>query len=202
MLISNFSFSQNQKINNDGIKYFDENYNPISKTEYEKGKEDNVLLGIQGDSINHKILSIREKQGKVENKKILDSLLNSVTNRKINSRKTIVIIYYPGKDPCNSSSSETKSSIKARYKELEQKIIKITKTKPICIYKDKEGIEKYDGIMTWHKDPDKTIERSFFKYHYPCGSFVVISGKGEFISYFGEYPNEFVWKAAEMLSGK
>ncbi|PWH82780.1 hypothetical protein DIS18_11150 [Algibacter marinivivus] len=199
-LISSFLFSQNQKMENN-IKYFDENYNPILKTEYENRKWENGLLSIQGDSINHKILSVRENRGTIENKKKLDSLLTSIINKKIDSSKTIVIIYYPGKDLCNSSGSASKSYIKSWFKRLEKKLYKITQTKPIYIYKDKEGLEKYgNGVMNWYKDPNEIIEKLFFKYHYPCSSFVTISKKGDFISYFGEFSKEYVWKSAEILT--
>ena len=43
------------------------------------------------------------------------------------------------------------------------------------------------------------IEQLFFKHHYPCSSFVVISSKGDYISYFGEFPKEFVWEAVQIL---
>ncbi len=56
--------------------------------------------------------------------------------------------------------------------------------------------------MTWYKDPYGTIERLFFKYHYPCSSFVVLSKEGEFISYFGEFSKEYVCKVAEILTKK
>ena len=59
-------------------------------------------------------------------------------------------------------------------------------TKPIYIYKNKSGLKKSREI-SWHQDPIATIEKLFFKEHYPCGSFVVISKDGDFISYFGEY---------------
>lgn len=36
----------------------------------------------------------------------------------------MVIIYYPGKDPCNSSGSATKSYIRAWNEELEKNYIK------------------------------------------------------------------------------
>jgi hypothetical protein len=202
ILIASFSFSQNKKIDENGLKYFDENYNPISKSKFEERLLKKRLLAIQGDSINHKILSERIFQGIIENKKTLDSLLSSTINDKIDSSKTIVIFYYPGKDPCNSSGSATKSYRKSWNEELERKLNKITQTRPIYIYKDKDGIEKYDGIMTWYKDPYGTIERLFFKYHYPCESFVVISKEGEFISYFGEFSKETVWKVAKILTRK
>ena len=202
ILIASFSFSQNHQIDSDAIKYFDENYNSISKSQYKKRQLKKRLLSIQGDSINHKILSERTYQGKLNNKKSLDSLLSSTISNKIDSSKTVVIIYYPGKDPCNSNGSATKSSRKAWNEELEKKLFKITQTKPIYIYKDLDGQEKYDGIMTWYKDPYGTIERLFFKYHYPCESFVVISKEGEFVSYFGEFSKEYVWKAAEIVTKK
>ena len=54
--------------------------------------------------------------------------------------------------------------------------------------------------MDWYKDPYHIIEKLFFKYHYPCSSFVVISKTGEFSSYFGEISKENVWEAAEKMT--
>lgn len=203
LLISFNTYSQKkaEQVN----KYFDKDYNQINEKKFEKIKNENRLLrSIQGNSINHKILSNRENFATLQNKHILDSLLTSATNKKVDSSKTMVIIFYPGKTPCNSSGTVTKGNRKAWHRKLERKIFKITQTKPIYIYKDKEGIEKYDGIMTWYKDPNKTIQKLFFNSNsrYQCGSFVVISKKGEFISHFNEYPRYYVWKAAEILTKK
>ena len=192
------SFSQNKNMDNDDFKYFDENYNPISKTEYDSRKWKNRLLSIQGDSINHKILSVREKQGALQNRKYLDSLLTLSSNRKIDSTKPLVILYYPGKDPCNSSGTATRRTKKSWYNKMEKEINKVRESNIIYIYKSKDGL--IDGFKEWIKDPEQTIERLFFKRHYPCSSFVVISGKGNFISYFGEFTKEYVWKAVEILT--
>jgi len=127
-------------------------------------------------------------------------LLSTTIGREIDPTKTITIIYYPGKDPCNSSGTATKNSRKIWYRELERKLRKITDTEPIYIYKDKEGIDKYPDTMDWYKDPYQIIEKLFFKYHYPCSSFVVISKTGEFSSYFGEVSKENVWEAAEKMT--
>ncbi len=203
VFISSFSFSQNQKIENDSINYFDENYNPISKTEFENRKWKNSLLSVQGDSINHKILSIRENQGTLQNRKYLDSILTLSTKKKIDSTKPLVIIYYPGKDPCNSSGSATRRTIKSWYSEMEKGINKIKKSNVIYVYKTEVGLYgKIDGFKDWIKDPDQTIEILFFKRHYPCSSFVVISEKNEFISYFGEFSKEYVWKAVEIMTNE
>ncbi|PHS07023.1 MAG: hypothetical protein COA88_09345 [Kordia sp.] len=201
ILISNFSYSQNLKIEKNTIKYFDENYKPISNTEFQIKKWKNSFLSIQGDSINHKILSIRETHGTIGNKKALDSLLTSATNKKIDSSKPIVIIYYPGKDPCNSSGSATRKRIRNWYNKMEKGINKIKESTIIYIYKGTDGLYgKNDGFKNWVKDPENNIERLFFNRHYPCSSFVIISEKSEFISFFGEFSKEKIWETTKMLS--
>jgi hypothetical protein len=181
-------------------RYFDENNVEISKSKFNRIRSTNKLLDIPGDSINHKKLTLREKRGKITNRALLESLLEKETNHRLDSNKPIVIIYYPGKDRCNSSGSATKESRKIWFGQLENGINQVAQTKPIYIYKDNDGLEKYDGILTWHKDPDGTIERLFFEYHYPCSSFVVISKDGNYISYFGEFGKQYVWEATQLMN--
>ena len=64
----------------------------------------------------------------------------------------------------------------------------------------KDGLEKYEGLLDWHKDPDGITEKLFFNYHYPCSSFVVISPNGNYLSYFGEFGKEYVWNAINIVS--
>lgn len=137
---------------------------------------------------------------KITNKPILTSLLEKELNHKIDSTKPIVIIYYPGKDPCNSGGSSTKKSRRLWYGQLEEGVYQIAQTKPIYIYKDSTGLEKYKGVLTWHKDPENTIEHLFFEHHYPCSSFVVISKNGDYISYFGEFGKDYVWEATQLMN--
>jgi hypothetical protein len=59
---------------------------------------------------------------------------------------------------------------------------------PLYIYKNPHGLEKYQGIQQWGADPDGLFEKQFFPFHYPCGSFVVISPKGKYRGILGEYP--------------
>ncbi|WP_299118949.1 hypothetical protein [uncultured Winogradskyella sp.] len=200
--ISSFSFSQNQKIDNDSIKYFDENYSPISKTEFESRKKQNRLLSIlQGDSINHKVLSLRENHGTLQNRRYLDSLLTLSTNKEIDSTKPLVIIYYPGKDSCNSSGTATRRTRRSWYNQMEKGINRIRASNIIYVYKESDGLfGGNDGFKEWIKDPEQTVERLFFNRRYNCSSFVVISDKSDFISYFGEFTKEYVWKAVEILT--
>ena len=181
-------------------KYFDENNIEISKSRFNQIRSTNKLLDIPGDSVNHKKLTLREKRGKITNRALLESLLEKETNQELDSNKPIVIIYYPGKDRCNSSGSATKESRKVWFGQLEDGINQIAQTKPIYIYKNNNGLSKYDGVLTWHKDPEGTIERLFFEYHYPCSSFVVISKDGNYISYFGEFGKQYVWEATQLMN--
>ena len=196
-LISSCSSS---KVGNANTKYFDENNVEISKSKFTRIRSTNKLLDIPGDSANHKKLTLREKSGEITNRVLLESLLEKETNQEIDSTKPIVIIYYPGKDPCNSSGSATKESRKVWFAQLEDGINQIAQTKPIYIYKNNDGLEKQDGGLTWHKDPEGTVERLFFEYHYPCSSFVVISKDGNYISYFGEFAKDYVWEATQRMN--
>jgi len=181
-------------------KYFNENNVKISKSKFRKIRATNRLLDIPGDSAHHRKLTLREKRGKITNRPLLEFLLESEINREIDSTKPIVIIFHPGKDACNSSGSASKERRKHWFDVLEDGVYQLSKTKPIYIYKEKEGLEKYHGILTWHKDPDKTIERLFFEHHYPCNSFVVISKDGDYISFFGEFGKKYVWGAIDFLT--
>lgn len=188
------------KTEKDKTKYFDENNIEISKSKFNRIRSTNKLLDIPGDSINHKKLTLREKRGKINDRKSLELLLEKSTNTELDSNKPIVIIYYPGKDPCNSSGTTKTEWIKSWYKQLEDGLNQIAEVKPLYIFKDNDGLEKYNGILNWKKDPEKTIERLFFEHHYPCSSFVVISKNGDYISYFGEFGIEYVWEATQLMN--
>ena len=201
ILISNFSYLQNQNSEKNVIKYFDQNYHPLTQKECENIRRTNKFLDIEGDSINHKVLLVREEQGTIQNKETLDLLLSSATNNKIDSSKPIVIIYYPGKDWCNSSGSATRRTVRKSFNEMEKGINKIKESTIIYIYKDTVGLYgKNDGFKEWIQDPGNHIERLFFQHFYSCSSFVVISEKGDYISYFGEFSKVLVLKAAEILN--
>lgn len=188
------------KIGNDKIKYFDENNIEISKSKFNRIRSTIKLLDIKGDSINHKKLTLREKRGKINDKKSFELLLEKELKLELDSNKPIVIIYYPGKDPCNSSGTSDKQWIESWYGQLEDGLNQVAQIKPIYIYKDNDGLKKYDGILEWKKDPEGIVERLFFEHHYPCSSFVAISKNGEYISYFGEFGKEYVWEATQLMN--
>ncbi len=188
------------KTGNNKTRYFDENNLEISKSEFNRIRSTNKLLDIPGDSANDKKLTLREKRGKINDRNSLELLLENATSLELDSKKPIVIIYYPGKDPWNSSGTTNKEWIKSWYGQLEEGLSQMAGIKPLYIFKDNEGLKKYDGILNWNKDPEGTIERLFFDHHYPCSSFVVISKDGDYVSYFGEFGKEYVWEATEIMN--
>ena len=196
--LSGYSFAQNH---NKQTKYFDEHYNPITKSEFEKRNSKNEFLVMEGDSVNHKILLIREAHGFVENRKNLYSILSKASGKRIDSIKPLVVIYYPGKDQYNSGGSMTRESTREWYNDLEKGVNKIRTSNIVYVYKNKEGLfGRNDGYKAWIQDPKQIFGTLFFKKYYSGSSFVVISEKGQFISYFGEFPKAFVWKALKSLS--
>lgn len=188
------------KTGKEKIRYFDENNIEISKSKFNRIRSTNRLLAIPGDSINHKKLTLREKRGKINDRKSLELILEKATNLELNSDKPIVIIYYSGKDLCNSSGTTNTEWIKSWYGQLEEGLNQVAEVKPIYIFKDYNGLEKYNGILSWKKDPEKIIEKLFFEHHYPCSSFVVISKNGDYISYFGEFDKESIWVVTKIMN--
>jgi hypothetical protein len=182
-----------------GIKYFDENNIEISKSKFKKIRSTNRLLDIPGDSINHKKLIEREKQGQIKNRDILISLLEMELNKKIDTTKPVVIIYYPGMDPCNLSSYYDIDLAKIRQDNFELRLNNLANVEPIYIYKDNEGLKNKYGYEKWHKDPENVVEQLFFRYHYPCQSFVVISKNGKYRSYFGEYGVDYLLAVVQYM---
>lgn len=194
-----FCVCATSQTNSNETRYFDENNVEISELAFNKRLDTRQVFSIPGDSTNHKKLIEREKHGKISNRAGFKSLLEQATNSELDSNKPLVIIYYPGKDRCNSGDSVLTASRKFWFEDLEAGLKQIAKTAPIYIYKNNKGLKKYDGFITWYKDPEGMVEKLFFKHHYPCSSFVVISKEGKFISYFGEYSKELVWKATQKL---
>lgn len=182
------------------ITYLDSQNREISKSKFQQRKSSHEFLSVQIDSLNQRKLTEKTKTGEIDNLNTYRSLISNISSEDIDVSKPLVIIYYPGKDPCNSSGSATGASLKTWYDNLENGLRQLNANAPVYLYKEKEGLEKYEGLMDWHKDPDGLTEKLFFEYHYPCASFVVISPNGEYVSYFGEFGKTFVWNAVNLIS--
>ncbi len=153
----------------------------------------NPINIMTSDSLRIQKLTETNQKGKLEHKDVLIAHLEQLTGKDIDGKKPIIIIYHPGKDPCNSSGSATTTIMKAWTDELEKGTRRIAKTVPIYISKVPEELMERDKVRNWYEDKDQVIEKQFFNYHYPCYSYVIISTNGRYYSQFGEFGKESVW---------
>ncbi|MCF1191198.1 hypothetical protein LRR18_06330 [Mangrovimonas sp. AS39] len=134
------------------------------------------------------------------NRSIIDSVLQQNGNIRIDSHKPLVIIYYPGKDKCNSSGTSTRQSTEVWYNQMEIGINKIKPSNILYVYKDSTGLfQRNDGFKDWKKDPNEIIEKTFFKEHPPCSGYVLVSDTGRYISCLAEFDKKFLWQRLEQL---
>ena len=112
--------------------------------------------------------------------------LREIEGRELPAEAIIVLNYYPGKDPCNASGTATRQDLSISYKNYQKRLKKEGDVRQYNIYRDDEGLKRYSLGRKWHKDKDGLVEQTFFAYHYPCGSYVVIDPAGNYRSYFGE----------------
>jgi len=103
--------------------------------------------------------------------------------------RPLVVIFYPGKDECNSSASTSDPKLLRSNHEAVLRFAKKFKTAaPVYLYQQAHGLEKYVGIHSWIPDPEGVFATHFFQFPYPCKSFVVISPKGNYRAILGEFP--------------
>lgn len=195
-----FAVSAQNYSNSKDFKYYDEDQNQISKVLFKKKMKTKKYFAISGEDYNLKVLIKRKNSGMIEDYSAMLDTLNTGLEIRLDRSKLLTIIYYPGKDGCNSSGTATKGSYRTHYNRMEKGIAKIHKNQILFIYKDSTGLgDRVVGGKTWYPDTEKIFERRFFRHPYPCGSFVMIHPSGNFISYFGEYSSQGVITAAEEL---
>lgn len=172
--------------------FFDENNNVISKEEFRNRKIKNEEFKVYNDSLKTaKIVSNRSEMGEIDSEKLINDL-NKLLNLEINKDKPTIIIFYPGKDRCNSSGTTTDKILFLAFKEREEKVNKIRSSNFIYVYKNTKGIKAIKTIA-WRKDPKNIIENTFFNYHYPCSSYAILY-KNKYIDHLGEFSDEFILK--------
>jgi len=194
LLIFSSIFCQNQDSN---IEYFDDDGKKITKNEYVEKIKSRLFTTIVTDTTKNVYLVKRIQAGEITNKKIFDSLIKKEFAKKYDPNLPTVIVYYPGKDNCNSANNGSNwNPIKNRYyNELEKGLRKRGKYNIFYVYKSKKGLKDGNkGYKKWHSDPENIFEKLFFRYHYPCNSYVIIKPNGKYISILGESGKETVWK--------
>lgn len=171
----------------------------ITQEAFEEKITNGPYFGVPGSTSNEKLIIHRMPFGKVE-----PDLFYRILGKEesLKEGKSLVVIFYPGKDECNSTGLQANdvSHFKKSYEYLVSGTAKRNGTEPVYIYKNPHGLEKYKRIMEWIPDPEVTFEKNFFKYPYPCRSFVVIHPSGEYRAIFGEFPDSQIILALKILN--
>lgn len=184
VLISQFTILFSQKT------YFDEDDKIIS----EKGFNDRVIsyptLKVCNDSLQKcKIIPTRGEEGTIETDQLFSDLEKSL-KIKIDTAKPTIITFHPGKDRCNSGGTSTAHSEFLWHKGKEELSNQVKQSNFFYIYKDKTNLKSIKKLH-WYKDPKNIVENTFFQYHYPCSSYVIIYNN-KYLSYFGEFSQDQV----------
>jgi hypothetical protein len=169
-----------------GQTYYNESGKRITLEDYEDKILNGPYFGVPGEEVGVMKLVHRMPVGLVDAKVIYQKL---GLEAEFRAGKPLIVIYYPGKDECNSTGlGNTPETLLKNVKAVARNAEKHNAVSPLYIYKIPHGLEKYQGIQQWTADPEGLFEKEFFKYPYPCGSFVVISPKGNYRGILGGYP--------------
>ncbi|WP_167597590.1 hypothetical protein [Leeuwenhoekiella sp. ZYFB001] len=179
-------------------KYMDYNNQLISERDLEQHYKGRNYFAIETTIPNVTKLILRTQEDTLQQVENLYAHLEEITGQTLERDKMIAIIYYPGLDTCNDRGSINFGTRKLWYKEMERKLNRIADINTVYIYKNDEGLKKWRKA-NWTEDKNQIIERLFFKYHYPCGSFTVVHPSGHYKSGLGEYSKSWVWKLTEDL---
>ena len=189
LLLCLFIFSS-QLIHSQKKKYYlDEYSNKITKHDF-KGYHDRLkYLQLNFENDTARICKVERRELKAKLSKVKYDLLLNYLGKKdskiINTTKTIVINYYPGKDQCNSTGNNY--YLMNLYKDYLKEVDMLEDVNQYFFYKSVDGLEFFRDSFNWLADDEKTIEQLFFPLHYPCFSYVIIYPKGEYYLYKGEY---------------
>jgi hypothetical protein len=166
--------------------YFNESGKRIVYSEYEDKILNGPYFGVPGEKDGDMKLVHRMPVGLVDAKTIYQKL---GLEAEFTAGKPLIVIYYPGKDECNSTGPGNSTDYLAKnVKTVARYAEKHDALPPLYVYKNPHGLEKYRGIQEWSADPDGLFEKQFFPFPYPCGSFVVISPNGNYRGILGDYP--------------
>ncbi|MBN3583736.1 hypothetical protein JYB64_15150 [Algoriphagus aestuarii] len=180
-------------------RYRDEMGRSVSKDEFQNKILNGPYFGVPSEDPEVMRLIHRMPFGKVEPEIFYDKLGKT---QDLKEGKSLIVVYYPGKDECNSTGDHANDTryFQKSHDYLLKTAEKRNAAEPAYIFKNSHGLEKYQGIMTWLPDPDGIFEGQFFKFPYPCRSFVVIHPTGEYRAILGEFPNNQIDQALKTLN--
>lgn len=180
--------------------YKDHTNQEISDIDFRSMLRTAKYLEIPSEDPNTRKLISRALEGSVKTRRPIDSLIELSTRRDIDPKKPLVVIYWPGSDRCNATALEERKPL--IFQEMKRGIIGITGEAPLFLYSQPSGLSEFSENIDWQKDPGGLFEKIFFKHHYPCWSFVVISPSGEFAGILGEFKQATLFGITRHFSEK
>ena len=166
--------------------YFDERGKRILYPEYEEKILNGPYFGVPGKQAGEMRLLHRMPVGITDARQFYEKLEKM---EAFNVGQPLVVIFYPGKDECNSArSTSDPKTLKSGHLAVLRYVKKHGAAAPVYLYHQPHGLEKYEGIQEWIPDPEGIFSQHFFSFPYPCRSFVVISPKGNYRAILGEFP--------------
>lgn len=166
--------------------YFNESGRRILYNEYEDKILSGPYFGVPAESPGDMRLVHRMPVGLTNARQFYEKLglLDAFA-----AGKPLVVIFYPGKDECNSAASTSEPKLlRSNHQALLKYAEKFGAAGPVYLYRYSQGLEKYAGIHDWTPDPEGIFAKHFFTFPYPCKSFVVISPQGNYRAILGEFP--------------
>jgi len=203
LLLCTFSaFAQKKK-----VYFYDENDAPTSKNAFWKDKNDRgkLHLKLDLDSATVHVKVKRENRGTipVDELTLIRHDLTTTSGKAVDLNNIIVVDYYPGDDACNAvSTPEQTKFIKEDRKKYLVNLHQLAPVAQFDIYNPNEKGKGLKGLPAGNPDLNDRIRKTFFKYHYPCGSVVIIRPDGQYIAYYGEYSKEQVLGYVKELNSK
>lgn len=166
--------------------YFDERGKRILYPEYEEKILNGPYFGVPGKQSGDMRLVHRMPAGLTDARLFYEKLGKMDA---FQAGQPLVVIFYPGKDECNSArSTSDPKTLKSDNLTVLKYVKKHGATAPVYLYQQPHGLEKYEGIQEWIPDPEGVFSQNFFSFPYPCRSFVVISPRGNYRAILGEFP--------------
>lgn len=164
---------------------------------YNQTRENRYLYRINDSLSELRLVKGWGERGEIDYQNFIRTL-NEDLNLQLDDSKSLIVKFYAGVDGCSLTGTARIDLKRHWYKSLERKANKITATNFLYVYKTTKGLITKD-VLDWHKDPNKIMEKNFFKHHYPCGSHVILSPKNKFISLFGEMGKGGILKVLKKL---
>jgi len=166
--------------------YFDERGKRILYPEYEEKILNGPYFGVPGKQSGDMRLVHRMPVG-LTNARLFYEKLGMLA--AFQAGKPLVVIFYPGKDECNSArGTSDPKTLSSDHAAVLRYVKKHDAAAPVYLYQQPHGLEKYEGIHSWEPDPEGVFAQQFFSFPYPCKSFVVLSPKGNYRAILGEFP--------------